>query len=458
MSLSARVVLLVMAILAAVVAATGGLVYGAARRSHEAADEARLASRLVWIEAALEWDEPDLDLEPGPDPEGTAEDWCISMRDGRVLWGSPVTGGKAGAPYRALTRDLVFGDRSADPVPSSAMVAQEPGSMPHGFVAGGDGGRVDLVLAAGTSIAATEVALGRLSRALWTVAPAALVCSGILLSLLVRSQLRPLAVMAREAQGIGPGDEMRRIGEAGSSSECVALRESINGMIDRLAEALRKERRFSSFAAHELRTPVAQLRTQVEVALRKDRPTEEYRAALKECLADVARLEGLVQGLLRLTRAEGKDGVRRDPMDLRALLDRVARRHGLTLSGEALAAAQIPSSGDEPLLEVALSNVLDNAARYAPGSPPEISVARGAEGVQIQVADRGPGIPADCREKVFEPLFRLDAARTVGDAPEGYGLGLAVARSAMRAMGGDLSCRPRADGASGAEFVFALRG
>jgi signal transduction histidine kinase len=95
--------------------------------------------------------------------------------------------------------------------------------------------------------------------------------------------------------------------------------------------------------------------------------------------------------------------------------------------------------------------------RYAPDSPPEITVAHRDNSLALIVADRGPGIPEASREKIFQPLVRLDLSRTIDRAPEGFGLGLAIARSAMRTMGGDLACRPRADGQGGAEFIFTFR-
>jgi signal transduction histidine kinase len=113
--------------------------------------------------------------------------------------------------------------------------------------------------------------------------------------------------------------------------------------------------------------------------------------------------------------------------------------------------------GDADLLRAAFRNVLENAARHAPGEPPTVRVEASAEDVRVVVSDRGPGVPEAERERIFQPLTRLDPARTVGGAADGFGLGLATARSAARAFGGDLVCRGRADAAAGAEFVFTLR-
>src|SRR4029079_2282827 len=93
--------------------------------------------------------------------------------------------------------------------------------------------------------------------------------------------------------------------------------------------------------------------------------------------------------------------------------------------------------GNEELLAAALRNVLDNAAQYAPGSAATVRSERSGDAVSLIVSDDGPGIPESEREKIFQPLVRLDAARTIGDAAGGFGLGLSVARSAVRACGGD---------------------
>ena len=99
-----------------------------------------------------------------------------------------------------------------------------------------------------------------------------------------------------------------------------------------------------------------------------------------------------------------------------------------------------------------LSNLFDNAAKYAPGAPPEVSVRAAENGVEVVVADRGPGVPPGLEEKVFERFFRADDS--LARRANGSGIGLSLARGLARGMGGDLVCRPRPGG--GAEFVLAL--
>ena len=112
--------------------------------------------------------------------------------------------------------------------------------------------------------------------------------------------------------------------------------------------------------------------------------------------------------------------------------------------------------GREELLVAALRNVLENASRYAPARPAELSIQTQGSQIHIVIEDNGPGVPTPERERIFDPLVRLDAARTIRDDSHGFGLGLTVARSAVRACGGDLTCTPRSDAKPGAAFVFSL--
>jgi signal transduction histidine kinase len=322
----------------------------------------------------------------------------------------------------------------------------------------GKPGRIELVIMARTSSAGMEYVLARLAWSLKMIGPLALLLTGALLAALIRWQLRPLARMAEQASRIGPGSPAERIGPVGSNTECVQLRDAINGMLERLAEGLEREHRFASTAAHELRTPLAQLRTTIEVALRRDRDADEYRAALAETLDDVERLQKLVLGLLHLARSAEHFGMASGrPVVLASLLEKAGRDHGPAFVGGRVKGDEVAVEGDEDLFLAALGNVLENAAHHAPEAPATIRVEDAGASVRLVVADHGPGIAAADRERIFEPLTRLRPARLDRDAADGFGLGLAVARAAARAYGGDLACRGRSDGDPGAEFVFSFR-
>jgi two-component system OmpR family sensor kinase len=326
-----------------------------------------------------------------------------------------------------------------------------------------DAGRLELVLTAQASGAEARGELSRLTRTLWTVGPLALAATALVLAMLIRRQLRPLARMSEQASSIGPTTAASGIAPADSSLELVRLRQAINSMLARLAEGLDRERRFSATAAHELRTPLAQMRATVEVALRRPREAPEYREALEHVSADVQRLQKLVVGLLQLTRGAEAARSRGAAIPLRPLLRGAMKRCGpAELPGDSGQDGDAHGPwvyGDIEMLHAAVWNVLENAARYAPGEPPTVRVEAEEGGdrdvVRVVIADRGPGVADKDRERIFEPLTRLDDARTV-DGVDGFGLGLAVARTIARAFGGDLVCRGRGDGARGAEFVFTL--
>jgi len=315
--------------------------------------------------------------------------------------------------------------------------------------------RIELQLTAFTPTQSAQAELNRLLSNLWTVGPFALVGTALLVVLLIRWQLRPLAQIARQATEIGPDSLALRILNTSSAAEYVALRAALNGMLERIDQGLQRERRFSSAAAHELRTPLAQLKTTIEVYRRRDHSAAEYRDAMDDLLADAERLERLIQGLLHLTRGSELLAANAKPVALCSLLTQ-----SVAESGTAILHAlphDIQVTADPELLRAAIANVLSNALRYAPGVSPEIHVVDRPERVEVLVLDRGPGIPEAEWERIFQPLVRLDTARTVGNNADGLGLGLAIARSSVRAFGGDLICRARPDRESGAAFLFTLR-
>lgn len=318
-------------------------------------------------------------------------------------------------------------------------------------------GEVELELTAVARTGELDAELARLDAAIWAVGPLALLVAGALIALSIRTQLRPLRRMAGEAERVGVdgfGSASQRIGGVGAARECVRLRDALNAMLERLESGLSRERRFASTAAHELRTPLAQLRSTVDVALRRERSAGEYRDALEQVLADAIRLEKLVTGLLELARSPER--VRGRRVLLTSVLERAGAPEGVLEQVPPDAAVE----GDEELLGAAVANVIENARRHA-REEPEIHVELDGKLARISVADHGPGIPEEDRERIFTPLTTLRRSGRHGDSDalgfeEGFGLGLAIARSSVRAFGGDLRCRGRGDGAAGAEFVFEL--
>lgn len=267
---------------------------------------------------------------------------------------------------------------------------------------------------------AWEVQLGMLLPELaLVIATLALVWFG------VRSGLRPLDELRRQLSRRSPTD-LRPIEDGPFSEEIAPLVAELDALLQRLDDSLDAQRHFVSDAAHQLRTPIAALQAQIELALRT---TEgEQTAALATALAAVQRLAHLVRQLLALARAEPGAQAATTSVELDECVRQVAETMlprafaaGIDL-GFALQAARV--SGSRLLLEEAIANLIDNAIRYTP-APGTVNVSVGSEAgsVVLRVEDSGPGIPPAARQQVFERFFRLP-----GNQREGCGLGLAIVR------------------------------
>jgi signal transduction histidine kinase len=254
--------------------------------------------------------------------------------------------------------------------------------------------------------------------------------------------LRPVETLRSGAARISGSDQDERLAVPESADEIRALAVTLNDMLDRLAAARGRQRAFVADSAHELRSPLASLRTQLEVAQRLGEGGE----LATDLLADVTRLAALVEDLLLLARAgsDARPPSRRESLDVRALLVATASRY---------ADARVPVSGsDGPAVYASVNaeelarvvaNLVDNAMRHARSSVVLAVRAEGGRAV-LTVVDDGPGIPAGERERVFERFARLDDARD-RDAG-GTGLGLAIVRELLRRSGGSISLEDNPDG------------
>ena len=229
-------------------------------------------------------------------------------------------------------------------------------------------------------------------------------------------------------------------------------------------DALRKTD-FVDNVSHELKTPLAGIRLSAELLSEGRLPEGPRRdRAVRSILAESDRLERLVSNLLDFGRLErGRRRLDVGKVDLGELLDemREAERAVPNGGGGAPQPAFLVRQDEPGLVALAdsdavrriLANLLENAAKYAPGAPPEIVVRGAGDGrLALEVADRGPGVPSGLEEKVFERFFRADNA--TNRRTNGSGIGLSLARGLARGMGGDLTCRPRDGG--GAVFVLTL--
>jgi signal transduction histidine kinase len=295
--------------------------------------------------------------------------------------------------------------------------------------------------------------VGALGAGLLVAVPLSTAVLALVVWWAVGRALRPVDDIRRRVEEISGARLDQRVPEPGTGDEIARLARTMNAMLARLEESARRQRRFVSDAAHELRSPLARMRAELEVD-QAHPATADPTGTADSVLAETVGLQHLVDDLLLLARGdEGVDGPPdAGPVDLDALVARAARR---ARPGE----IRIDRSGVEPVqlhgspaqLERVLTNLLDNAVRHAKQQV-TVTVRAAPDGAaEVVVADDGPGIPDDQRERVFERFTRLDEARTAGEG--GAGLGLAIAREIAERHGGSLALAPRGPGA---RFVLRL--
>jgi heavy metal sensor kinase len=267
------------------------------------------------------------------------------------------------------------------------------------------------------------------------VIPITLLIAGIGGYLLARSSLSPVVAMSEQARWIGAENLDSRLSVKNPDDELGHLAQSFNGLLDRLSASFDRQKRFVADASHELRTPVAILCGETEVALGKaDRSEQEYREALQILADESKRLKRIVEDLFTLARADAGQY----PLSYSDFyLDEVAAECAKNVRTLA-AAKQITVScepggealirADEGLVRRMLLNLLDNAIKYTPnGGSVTLRVEEHNDAYKLSVVDSGPGIPIDLQSRIFERFFRVDKARSHNEQDGGgAGLGLSI--------------------------------
>jgi len=283
--------------------------------------------------------------------------------------------------------------------------------------------------------------------------------AGLFLSRTIHAAFAPLRRARSEAEavlGLGHGARLTEEGPA----EVAPLLHAVNGLLDRLDQAWATQARFTADAAHELRTPVTSLVGELEVALRRPRGEESYREALESAREEADRLRRLVEALSHFTKLDAGEASRgREPARASELAEVAVRTEGSGVeAGGGQVRLRVETDAElvvnRPLVELALANLVRNAARHAPGTAVEVRVRAGAGPARFEVDDAGPGVPPEEREAVFARFARGGTARKAD--PGGLGLGLAFAREVARQHGGD--CTIETSPAGGTRAVFTVRG
>jgi signal transduction histidine kinase len=252
---------------------------------------------------------------------------------------------------------------------------------------------------------------------------------------IVRRITRRLERLQTQVEALGAGDLTVRV-EVEGRDEVAQLARSFNHAADRIARLVNAQRTMLAGASHELRSPLARIRMAIELLPHAERPELQVRLT-----QDIAELDALIGELLLASRLDTLEHLEHtEEIDLLALLAEEGARSAAEVSG-----SPVCIRGDPRMLRRLMRNLFENAQRYAAGSPIEASVVPlHPTGARLCIADRGPGVPEQERERIFAPFYRPAGMRERGDG--GVGLGLALVRQIARHHGGDVQCVPRHGG------------
>ncbi|MFJ7997780.1 ATP-binding protein [Streptomyces sp. NPDC096310] len=300
---------------------------------------------------------------------------------------------------------------------------------------------------AGASLADRQSAVGTTAVAMLLGLPVLLLIVGGVTWLVTRRALRPVEGIRSEMAAITASEDLsRRVPEPATHDEVARLARTTNETLTALEAAVERQRRFVADASHELRSPIASLRTQLEVG-----HAHPGLLDVPGAVADTVRLQQLAGDLLMLARLDAGERPGRTRTDLGALVrEEVSQRATDRIPIAVRAREGFDVLGSRGQLARVLGNLLDNAQRHAAGSV-EASVRRVGAWVVLAVADDGAGVPEAERERIFERFVRLDDARSRDDG--GAGLGLAIARDVAERHGGTLTVGGPASGGA----LFELR-
>jgi signal transduction histidine kinase len=273
---------------------------------------------------------------------------------------------------------------------------------------------------------------------------------------LAQTTVAPVLEITEQAKSIQPGAG-RRITAHADTEEFTGLVAVLNDTLQRLERAFEAQRRMISDAGHDLRTPLTAMRGEIEIALRGDRPSEDYRRVLRSVLEEVDHLTSISESLALLARLEaGELALDRVERDVTSIVERATHKAQARDGTRAFACAGTEVDGTAPidahLVEIAVNQLLDNTIKHTPtGTHVRTSVETDGAQVTVLVDDDGPGLPEETLPHLFEHFYRSDASRTRTGAA---GLGLTIAAAIVSAHGGAIAAAKSPMG--GLRIVFRL--
>lgn len=296
----------------------------------------------------------------------------------------------------------------------------------------------------GIPIADMLATLRVFERYLLILAPLMLVFAGYGGYWLSRKALSPVDTITQTARKIGGSNLSARLEKLSTGDELQRLSETLNEMLARLEAAFLRVTQFTADASHELRTPIALIRTEAEIALRSSQGKEEYCDALRHILLEAERTSSLIEELLSLARSDsGREKIYLSRVDVNAIVAEVGKEWRPVIESRNLQFVQTVTDGelcmlgDRRSLERLVTILLDNAVKYTPlDGIVELCVERRGHNVVIVVRDNGIGIAEDDQARIFERFYRADKARS--REAGGAGLGLAIADWIVKQHGGSI--------------------
>ncbi len=439
--LTTAIVALVAAVLIAFVVVLFLAVRDAAWRQHDNG----LVARAQALSGTIEHDEAGFEINLPAEPAGVRPTYVeIRTADGAVI-GRSASVPPGGLPrVDAGARPVFVELRLPDGRPGRAVAIRFSARNENATT---DDHPVTLLLAESTED--VNAAISNVQRWFALLGGLVLVAVAFVTVGLLRHGLRPLTDLATELEKIDDQKLATRVDLQDPPIELAAPIAKLNELLARLDTSFSRERQFTADVSHELRTPLAGLRTLLEVTALIDRSTADYQTSIADALAIVMQLGTLVETLLVLARIDnGQIETEARTVALRELVDACWRPHVDAAAGRSLSFTNaVPvdaiASTDRAKLQIIVGNLLANAAEYtAPGGSIEVTAGPGA--VVLDVIDSGPAIPADQLDRIFDRLWRGDAARTSTGLH--CGIGLSLARSLCTCLSLTIAADNRPDG------------
>ena len=295
----------------------------------------------------------------------------------------------------------------------------------------------DLIIQVAQDRSADEELTKKFGALLAIVLALGIFAAALIATSLTKRGLRPLTEMTESLRRVGPTQLHERLGVIAWPAELQPMAAAFDEMFNRLEDSFTRLSQFSADLAHELRTPVANIRGEAEVSLTRERSPAEYREVMHSCVAECARLSGIIDNLLFLARAESADQqIHVTSFEGRGAIEKIAAYYQMSAEDHRIAVTcegQGQIRADPLLFGRAVSNLVENALRFTPdGGKILIGLTAGADSCTVCVQDNGAGIAPEHLPRVFDRFYRVDSARSSA----GSGLGLALVKSIAELHGG----------------------